>query len=275
VCRLRDVAVPRASHGVAQSLRGCHAGRVLVTSVAAASETPKRILVIEDEADIARTIEYNLRGAGFEVATAPTGRDALARVQAFAPDLITLDLLLPDMLGTDVFRALRTAPGTRTTPIVVVSARGDEVDRVVLFELGADDYVTKPFSVRELVLRVQARLRRDSAPAAPPGRARFGVLDLDLDAHRVFVAETEVGLTPIEFRLLATLFERRNHVLSREVLLRDVWQMRPSTGSRTVDTHIKRLREKLGTAGAYVHTVRGIGYRFAGHPQDLADPLAG
>jgi two-component system phosphate regulon response regulator PhoB len=178
------------------------------------------------------------------------------------PDVVLLDLMLPDIPGTEVCRQLKGDPRTRHVPVVMLTAKGDEVDRVVGFELGADDYVTKPFSVRELVLRLRAVLRR-----APPVRGadrpreRVGPIRLDVEGHRAFVDDAEIALTPLEFRLLATLMARLGRVQSREQLLEDVWGMSADLETRTVDTHVKRLREKLGSGRELLETVRGVGYR--------------
>ncbi|MDP3277541.1 MAG: winged helix-turn-helix domain-containing protein [Deltaproteobacteria bacterium] len=230
-------------------------------------------MIVEDEPDLARLVEFNLQQAGF--ATEVHGRcsDALSAAMERPPSLVLLDLMLPDGSGVDVCRALKNDPRTRSVPVMMVTARGEEVDRIVGFELGADDYVVKPFSVRELVLRVRAILRRASPERddtdSSDASVTFGILRLDRRAYRVFVESREVVLTALEFRLLDTLLERKNRVQSRETLLEDVWGIRSSVETRTVDTHIKRLREKLGPAGAYVHTVRGVGYRFAESPEDL------
>jgi two-component system phosphate regulon response regulator PhoB len=227
-----------------------------------------RILVIEDEHDLQTVLEYNLRLAGYEVLQALRGEDGLQLARAHRPDLVCLDLMLPDLPGTDVCKALKHDPVTRDLPILMLTARGEEIDRVVGFELGADDYVTKPFSVRELLLRIQAILRRRStAPEAAP-LIEFGRLRVDRDAHRVWVDGAEVALTALEFKLLLTLHERRDRVQSRSVLLDDVWGIQADITTRTVDTHVKRLREKLGAAGEYVETVRGVGYRFAAAPPE-------
>ncbi|MBI5516730.1 MAG: response regulator transcription factor [Deltaproteobacteria bacterium] len=223
----------------------------------------RRIVVIEDEPDLARALEFNLRAAGFEVHLASTGREGLRLASLLAPALVTLDLMLPDLAGTDVCRALRAAPATRAVPIIVVSARADEIDRVVLFELGVDDYVAKPFSTRELVLRVLALLRRTSVPPPAPSALRLGLLELDPSGHRARVEGRLVALTLIEFRLLHALTSAEGEVRTREQLAADVWQGRMPAGSRTIDTHIKGLRQKLGPAGVYIRTLRGVGYRFA------------
>lgn len=226
-----------------------------------------RILVIEDEASLQEALAYNFTTAGYEVVSAVRGDEGLRIAQAGGVDLVLLDLMLPDRSGTDVCRALKTNPRTQRIPVVILTAKGDEIDRVVGFELGADDYVTKPFSVRELLLRVQAILRRSRE--VEPSRSTeivFGALRVDPEAHRVFVSGVEVELTPIELKLLITLHARKNRVQSRETLLEQVWGYNAEMETRTVDTHVKRLREKLGRAGDYIETVRGAGYRFADAP---------
>ena len=180
--------------------------------------------------------------------------------------------MLPDVSGVEICRRLKSSPETKDVPIVMVTAKGDEVDRVVGFELGADDYVVKPYSLRELLLRVDAVLRRTTP--TPTGSARgvlvFGKLRVDRDAHRVWVDGEEVTLTALELRLLSTLLERRGRVQSRPALLDDVWGMSGEVTTRTVDTHVKRLREKLASAGPYIETVRGVGYRFTPAPDHAA-----
>jgi two-component system phosphate regulon response regulator PhoB len=227
-----------------------------------------RVLVVEDEADLQHVIEYNLRGAGYDVSVAARGADALRLASELRPDLVLLDWMLPDIQGSDVCRALKAGAETKSIPIIFVTAKAEEIDRVVGFELGADDYVPKPFSVRELLLRVGAVLRR-SQPASDVGETiEFGVLRLDRAAHRAWVEGVETELTPLEFRLLVTLYERRNRVQTRSALLDDVWDIQAELTTRTVDTHVKRLREKLGTARDYIETVRGVGYRFVGTPDE-------
>jgi two-component system phosphate regulon response regulator PhoB len=225
-----------------------------------------RILVVEDEADIRQVLAWNLGQEGHEVLLAERGATALALAREQHPELILLDLMLPDISGLEICRSLKTDASLRAIPVVMLTARSEEIDRVVGFELGADDYVVKPFSVRELLLRIAAVLRRSRAvvaPADPPGEIRFGRLRVDRGAHRVWVDGQEVALTPLEMRLLCTLYERRGRVQSRGTLLDEVWDASPENNTRTVDTHVKRLREKLGAAGSYVETVRGVGYRFA------------
>ena len=228
-----------------------------------------RILVVEDEEDLQEVLSYNLRQAGHEATIVGTGQEGLARVRADSPDLVLLDVMLPDMPGTDVCRALKSDPGTRQIPVVMLTAKGEEIDRVVGFELGADDYVVKPYSIRELALRLQAILRRRAAPdEGGVGLATFGRLRIDREGHRVWVDGGEIALTALELRLLCTLYDRRGRVQSRAVLLDEVWRMSSDVNTRTVDTHVKRLREKLGEAGVYLETVRGVGYRFTGGPPD-------
>jgi two-component system, OmpR family, phosphate regulon response regulator PhoB len=225
-----------------------------------------RILVVEDEADIARILSYNLTQAGHQVSVATCGQVALKASLEEPPELVLLDLMLPDISGLEVCRTLKSDPARRQIPVIMLTARSEEIDRVVGFELGADDYVVKPFSMRELSLRVQAVLRRSQQASKGPDEAAemvFGRLRVDRKAHRTWVDGEEIALTPLEMKLLWTLFERRGRVQTRGTLLDEVWEASPENNTRTVDTHIKRLREKLGSAGAYVETVRGIGYRFS------------
>lgn len=226
------------------------------------------VLIVEDETDLLKLIEFNMRQAGFATLTATTGGDAIEIATRERPDVILLDLMLPDVQGTDVCRTLRSASETAEIPILMVTARGEEIDRVVGFEIGADDYVVKPFSPRELVLRVKAVLKRAGrTPVVESERdvLRFGELDVDVAAHEVRVDDEMIELTALEFRLLTTLMQRAGRVQSRDQLLDDVWGD-VSVTTRTVDTHVKRLREKLGDAARYVETVRGVGYRFARQP---------
>lgn len=225
-----------------------------------------RILVVEDERDLQQVLAYNLRQAGHEPFLAGTGAEGMRLALEHRPDLVLLDLMLPDIAGTEVCRMIKRDPLTQRCAVVIVSAKGEEIDRVVGFELGADDFVVKPFSPRELMLRIAAILRRSEPPPGESTSVEFGVLRLDREAHRVWVAGREIELTALEFRFLTTLYDRKNRVQSRETLLRDVWGTESDVTSRTVDTHVKRLREKLGEAGDYVETVRGVGYRFAEAP---------
>jgi len=219
------------------------------------------VLIVEDERDLLSLLDFNLRQAGFQTLLASSGVEALAHVARTVPDLVVLDLMLPDLPGTEICRRLKGTDRTRHVPVVMLTARGEEMDRVVGFELGADDYVVKPFSVRELVLRLQAVLRRAAGPPSDAPAEQVGPLRLDTEAHRAWVGEEELPLTPLEFRLLQTLMSRAGRVQSREQLLSDVWEMSPELETRTVDTHVKRLREKLGPARDLLETVRGVGYR--------------
>lgn len=227
-----------------------------------------RILLVDDDESLQRLLETNLRHAGHDVVLASTGREGLRCASEHRPQLVLLDLMLPDMPGNDVFRALLQDETTREIPVMIVTARGDEMDRIVGFELGAADYVVKPFSVRELVLRVGAVLRRAARARETPKRTiEFGCLRIDEAAHRVFVEGREIELTLLEYKLLLALYVNKSRVQTREALLDGVWGLDIGITSRTVDTHVKRLRDKLGAAGSYVETVRGIGYRFADTPE--------
>jgi two-component system phosphate regulon response regulator PhoB len=221
-----------------------------------------RILIVEDERDIVQLLEFGLRQAGFETVSARDAGEAFARIREKAPDAVILDLMLPDLPGTEVCRQLKSQAKTSALPVIMLTARTDEVDRVVGFELGADDYITKPFSVREVVLRVKAVLRRGAQGEAPP-RDQVGPVRLDREAHRVFVDGSEIELTALEFRLLETFMARVGRVQTREQLLRDVWEMTGDLQTRTVDTHVKRLREKLLGGRDLIETVRGLGYRMS------------
>jgi two-component system phosphate regulon response regulator PhoB len=223
-----------------------------------------RLLVIDDESDLHAVLAYHLERAGHDVASALSGRAGLEKARSCAPDLVLLDVMLPDSPGTEICGALKQDPRTSSIPVVMLTARGEAADRVAGLEAGADDYVVKPFDVRELLLRVQAVLRR--ARGAPAEAIEFGRLTIDRAAHRVFVADREVSLTSLELRLLCTLHDRRGRVQTREGLLDDVWGEGSDVGPRTVDTTVRRLREKLGDASDYIETVHGAGYRFAISP---------
>jgi two-component system phosphate regulon response regulator PhoB len=227
-----------------------------------------RTLVIEDDADLNDVLVYNLRQEGYEVDSARTGREGLRLARANTPDLVLLDVMLPDTRGTDVCREIRSDAKLAAVPVVFLTARDEEIDRVVGFELGADDYITKPFSMRELLLRVRALMRRAQTAPQAASTFRAGRLKVDREAHRAWIDAEEVPLTSLEFRLLVALWERGGRVQSREALLDSVWGGESTASSRTVDAHIKRLRDKLGALRDYVETVRGSGYRFA----DRASP---
>jgi two-component system, OmpR family, phosphate regulon response regulator PhoB len=228
----------------------------------------KTILIVDDEQDLASTVAYAMEQEGWKTLLAHDGRTALELAGRLpVPDLVLLDLMLPDLSGTEICRTLRSQDHTQDLPIVMLTARTDEIDRVVAFEVGADDYVGKPFSVRELVLRVKAILRRADRPEVAGGELRFGRLRLDTSAHQAWVDGDEIPLTALELRLLCTLLTRRGRVQSRETLLHDVWGHDPGLPTRTVDTHIQRLRKKIGAASAYIETLRGTGYRFRASPE--------
>jgi two-component system, OmpR family, phosphate regulon response regulator PhoB len=223
-----------------------------------------RILVVEDERDIAALVAYHLTKEGYRVRTAEGGHEALESARAEKPDLMILDLMLPGFSGYEVLQEMRRRPELMEVPVVVLTARRDEADRVKGLELGADDYVTKPFSPRELVLRVSAVLRRAQSPAVAAGgrTLRAGAVVVDLSALRVAVDGDELDLTPTEYRLLVTLLERRGRVQSRQQLLETAWDISARIETRTVDMHVQRLRAKLGDHGGMIETVRGFGYRF-------------
>ena len=225
-----------------------------------------RVLVVEDEADLREVLDYNLSKEGHRVHLVATGADGLRVARELHPDLILLDLMLPDMPGTVVCKSIKKDQAMRDVRVIMVTAKGEEIDRVVGFELGADDYVVKPFSVRELLLRVGAVLRRKDAPSTD--FVEFGELRIDPAAHRVWVAGVEIALTTLEFKLLLTLYEHKNRVQTRSVLLNDIWGIEADITTRTVDTHVKRLREKLKGVGQYIETVRGVGYRFTESPTE-------
>ncbi|MCB9756055.1 MAG: response regulator transcription factor [Myxococcales bacterium] len=227
------------------------------------------ILIVEDELDLVATLEFALEREGFQTRSATTVDTGFtAATTSPAPDLILLDLMLPDGSGTNLCKRLRAEAATRETPIIMMTAKSEEVDRVVGFEVGADDYVVKPFSVRELALRIKAVLRRRKPTEAPTVPSRFGRLRVDTGGHRVWIDGQEVVFTALEFRLLTTLIARRGRVQTRDVLLNDVWGVQPGITTRTVDTHVRRLRKKLGAAAIYVETLRGVGYRFTAEVPD-------
>lgn len=228
-----------------------------------ASDTLK-VLIIEDDADIQQLLSFHFQQGGFRVETSANGAEGLKKARERKPDLIVLDLMLPGMDGFEVCRALKGENETRGIPVIMLTAKGEEIDKVVGFELGADDYLTKPFSPRELLLRAKAVLRRTqkSDGGEEVQQIRFGELLLDLSRHKVWLSGSEVELTAIEFKLLRYLLETKGRVQTRDTLLDKVWGYDAFVTTRTVDTHVKRLREKLGKFENYIETVRGIGYRF-------------
>ena len=226
------------------------------------------ILVIEDEPDIRKNLEYNLSREGFSVSSVGSLKDGFKSLDSNTYSLILLDLMLPDGSGLDLCKKIKSNSHLEAIPIIILTAKDDEVDKVVGFELGADDYVTKPFSVRELILRIKAVLKRgqkDSKEIVEVER-QFGDLRIDVESHEVHVDSNPIELTALEFRLLNELVDKRGRVQSRDQLLSEVWGYNAEVTTRTVDTHIKRLREKLGPMGKYVQTIRGVGYKFARSP---------
>lgn len=222
----------------------------------------QKILVVDDEPEAVELVEFNLKQAGFDVTTAADGDEALKKAKAQLPALVVLDVMLPEVDGLEVCKILRRDPATAKIPILMLTAKAAEIDRVLGLELGADDYVTKPFSPRELVLRVKKILQR-AAPAGDKRETmRFGDLLIDLPKHLVSWKGKAIELTATEFKLVTALAERAGRVQTRDALLRDVWEYDAAIDTRTVDTHMRRLREKLGPAAKHLDTVRGVGYRF-------------
>lgn len=222
-----------------------------------------KILIVEDDKHISKLVKYNLEKAGFDCIIAITGEDALDILDKEAIDLIVLDIMLPRMDGFEVCRIIKQDKKFLHIPIIMLTAKGEEIDKVVGFELGADDYVVKPFSPRELVLRVKAILKRSMQKDVPKEILSAGRLKVDLARYKVFIDNKEIKLTQMEFKLLTTLMGRKGKVQSRDRLLDDVWNISADVTTRTIDTHIKRLRQKLGKMGKLIETVRGIGYRFS------------
>lgn len=226
------------------------------------SSSADRVLVVDDEPEIVALVAYHLAKAGYRVATAAAGQDAIDMARRERPALMVLDLMLPGMSGFDVLEAIRADENTREVAVLMLTARREEIDRIRGLSLGADDYLTKPFSPQELVLRVGAILRRTSQPASASADVlTIGPLKIDRAALTVHVEETDIDLTPTEYKLLLTLAERRGRVQGRGHLLETVWDAAPDIQTRTVDMHVQRLRTKLGVAGDLIETVRGFGYR--------------
>lgn len=221
-----------------------------------------RILVVDDEPDTVELLEFNLRNAGYETISAAEGAEAIRKARNTPVNLIVLDVMLPEMDGLEVCKLLRRDPATKKIPIIMLTAKAAEIDRVLGLELGANDYITKPFSPRELILRVRNVLSQPHEQETKSEQMYFRELFIDVPKHVVTVEDKQVDLTATEFKLLALLAERRGRVQSREQLLHDVWEYDNIIDTRTVDTHMRRLREKLGNAARFLDTVRGVGYRF-------------
>lgn len=226
------------------------------------SNVKTRILVVDDEPEAVELVEFNLRQAGFDVTTAADGAEALRKARTQSLALIVLDVMLPEVDGLEVCKLLKGDSATASIPIIMLTAKATEIDRVLGLELGADDYVTKPFSPRELVLRVKRLLQRGLAQTGRRETLRFGQLLIEPPKHLVSWNGQPIQLTATEFKLVAVLAERAGRVQTRDALLRDVWEYDASIDTRTVDTHMRRLREKLGPAAKHLETVRGVGYRF-------------
>ena len=222
-----------------------------------------KILVVDDEPEAVELLEFNLKQAGFDVVAAADGAEALKKARSLVPSLIVLDLMLPEIDGLEVCKMLHRDPATAGIPIIMLTAKAAEMDRILGLELGAEDYITKPFSPRELVLRVKKVLLRGMPADAATEALKFGDLVIDQSRHLVKWRGKSIELTATEFKLLALLAQRRGRVQSRDQLLRDVWEYNSLVDTRTVDTHVRRLREKLGPGAKYLHTVRGVGYKFA------------
>tara|TARA_A200000113_G_scaffold87769_1_gene78334 strand:+ start:72 stop:758 length:687 start_codon:yes stop_codon:yes gene_type:complete len=223
----------------------------------------RKIYIVEDEPDIREALRYNFSNEGFKVFTATDGEEALSNIKKVLPDVLILDLMLPGVSGIDVCKSIRADDDISDMSIIMLTAKGEEIDRVIGFELGADDYVTKPFSVRELILRVKVLLKKQRESLVANKLVTFGPIRIDLDAHEIKINDEEIILTALEFKLLQHLVKRKGRVQTREQLLGDVWGYSAEVTTRTVDTHIKRLREKLGNTSDYIQTIRGVGYRFS------------
>ncbi len=228
----------------------------------------ERILIVEDNKNISKLVKFNIEKAGYECTIASTGEKALEVLSDQPIDLIILDIMLPGMDGFGICRAIKEKEKLKNIPIIMLTAKGEEVDRIVGLELGADDYMVKPFSPRELVLRVKAILKRGKVESIKKDMLMAGGVTIDIPKHKITVKDKPVDLTQMEFKLLVTLIERRGRVQTRDRLLSDVWDMNTNVDTRTIDTHIKRLREKLGKSGSFIETVRGLGYKFKEEDED-------
>lgn len=228
----------------------------------------ERILIVEDDKNISKLVKFNLEKANYDCTIAVSGEKALEALDDRSADLIILDIMLPGMDGYEICRTIKAKEKLKNIPIIMLTAKGEEVDRIVGLELGADDYIVKPFSPRELVLRVKAILKRGKAESVKKDILVAGDMAVDIPKHKVTVKDKVIELTQMEFKLLVTLMERRSRVQTRDRLLSDVWDMDSSIDTRTIDTHIKRLREKLGKPGSLIETVRGLGYKFKEEDED-------
>ena len=228
------------------------------------ADKQKKILVVDDEADVTDLLAYHLKAKGFSVEAVNNPNSSIGLARTFLPDLVILDVMMPELTGIQVCRLLRADPKLRRVPVIFLTAKAEENDRIQGLEIGADDYICKPFSTKELVLRVQSILRRVVEDGAPtPRHFQIGEIMLDDDRHDVTVSGRPVELTATEFKLLRLLMERRGRVQSREHLLINVWNYETEIETRTVDTHVRRLREKLGSEAEWIETIRGVGYRIA------------
>ncbi|RZO54171.1 MAG: response regulator transcription factor [Limisphaerales bacterium] len=223
----------------------------------------KNILIVEDEPDAVELLELHLKNAGYDVTVAEDGEEALRKVHKSIPDMVILDLMIPEINGLEVCKVIRKDPATESIPVVMCTAKASEIDKVLGLELGADDYITKPFSPRELVLRVKNLLKRNNKTQQPEkNKIRIGNITVDKSSHDVLVGDSIIDLTATEYKLLILFLDRIGRVQSREVLLRDVWGYQSDIDTRTVDTHVQRLRTKLLSSSNYIVTVRGFGYKF-------------
>ncbi len=240
---------------------------------AMAEQKPKKVLIIDDEPDVADLVAYHLKAKGYQTETVTNPNVGVGTARTFMPDLVILDIMMPDLNGIQICRILRADPKLRKTPILFLTARAEEADRIAGFETGCDDYVCKPFSIKELTLRIQSILRRASdEPSDGIKRLQVGAIILDIDRHEVTVNGRPIELTATEFKLLRLLMERRGRVQTREHLLINVWNYETEIETRTVDTHIRRVREKLGSEADWIETIRGVGYRMADRKAEVCSP---
>lgn len=227
-------------------------------------QSQKKILVIDDEADITSLVAFTLRGKGHEVETLNDPNQSIGVARSFLPDLVILDVMMPDLSGIQICRMLRADAKLKSVPVIFLTAKAEEADRIQGFEVGADDYVCKPFSPKELSMRVQSILRRSGEPVVPQTRhIQHGAIEMDVERHQVSIEGQPIELTATEFKLLKLLMERKGRVQTREHLLLNVWNYETEIETRTVDTHVRRLREKMGNEADWIETIRGVGYRFA------------